>query len=174
MNWRSGFKRVAFVYLTGAILAVVGAAIWNLSQISCPPDYTIYASELRSHWRGEQIAAKREATKGKCLLLFGNDRERHLSGERAAQRLGLPRVETLPVCPTDALVVGPEPFFVDTTYVHSAQDIRKCRANLDNWQTTIDVTAYVIVIPLMLGLLSGLGFAAFRVGRWLYRGFKPN
>lgn len=147
-----------------------------MSQIYCPPDYTVTAEEQRRQWTGEAYARKRGEIRGKCQWVGGMEAERLKLAERAAERLGLPRTATtpLPVCTPEQLAVGPQPDFVNTTHVYSDAQIRECRANLDNWQTTINVVFTVIFIPLMLGLLILLGFGLFWLGRWLYRGFKAD
>lgn len=174
MNWRRGFKRIALAYVVGAIVATIGAVAWDISQIYCPPDYTVTADEQRDQWWRESFARKRQKLSGKCQWVGGIEAERLRMAESAADRLGLPETVTrpLPVCTPEQLAEGPRPAFVDKTYMRSDAEISECRADLNNWQTTINVVFTVILIPVMLALLVALGFGMFWLGRWLFRGFR--
>ncbi len=70
--------------------------------------------------------------------------------------------------------LDPIPRQVDTTIVVPGEEVRACWLESYNWWRTIWSVIWVVSIPLALALLAASGLGLFRLGRWLYQGFKGS
>lgn len=178
MNWRRGFKRVAACYLAGALAALAAAFAWDISSVDCPAAYHYTAEEMHQAEVHKQLEAKTAAVRGKCDVLSPDAASRRRWELETLQNLAerndsfAQTVRPLPPCPAGTFRLDPIPRQVDTTVVIPADEVRACWVSLSNWARTARVGLAVVLIPLALSLSALLGLALFRLGRWLYRGFR--
>lgn len=182
MNWRRGFKRVAALYVLVAGIVLVGSIAWNALNVDCPTEYRYTGDQMRRAWITQRLEEKTASLRGKCDVMTPEQAAQREASERAYDRLGIERdafakaMKPLPPCPADAFKLDPIPYSetIAHTYVVSASEVRECWADPWNWHLTKWVAIWAVLIPVVIGLLAALGFGLFRLGRWLYRGFKGD
>jgi hypothetical protein len=185
MNWRRGLKRVAALYLICAAIIIVGSFVVDLSKVNCPTEYRYTADQMFRAEVIKQREAKREAIRGRCDVLTPAQVRQREQTRRSEEILGIPPGQfyatpgtvappLLPACPPDAMKLDPIPRQVDTTIVVPGEEVRACWLESYNWWRTIWSVIWVVSIPLALALLAASGLGLFRLGRWLYQGFKGS